>query len=70
MWIFEPGTNKYLMLLIDNNSLLLGAFFGILFSILKYKAKQTPSPDDDELVNKIEGKIMGIFNRKVDEKLR
>ncbi len=70
MWLLEPGTNHYLWMFIDNNSLALGTLFTMLIAWLKYRAKQTPSPHDDELVNKIENKIMGIFNRKVDERLR
>ena len=69
-WLLEPGTNKYVIMFLDNNSFLLVSILGSFFAYLKYKAKQTATPDDDKLVAEIENKVMGLFKRKVDEKLR
>jgi hypothetical protein len=67
-WLLDPGTNKYIFQFADNNSFLLLTLFGLLFSLLKYKAKKTPSPDDDKLVEEVERKVLGLFNRSISKR--
>ena len=58
-WLLEPGTNKYILMFLDNNSFILLGLWGIFIAYLKYRAKKTPSPEDDALIEEIEKKVSG-----------
>ena len=68
-WLLEPGTNRYVIMFLDNNSFLLIALWGLVLSYLKYRARQTESPDDDALIDEIEKKVSGWFNSAVKKRV-
>ena len=68
-WLIHTGTNGILMGFLDNNSMILAFTASIIFMYLKYRAKRTPSPDDDELVASIEAKVNALFHGAIDKKI-
>jgi hypothetical protein len=67
-WLLEPGTNKYAIMFLDNNSFLLLGLWGIVVTYLKHRARFTPSPEDDKLIEEVEKKVAGWFNAAVRKK--
>ena len=67
-WIISPGTNSYVLDFLDNNSVLIIGLWGILLMYLRYRAKKTPSPEDDELVEQIDNQVKSWFQTAIGKR--
>jgi len=63
-WLIEIGTNDAIYSFVDNNSLILLGVWGLFIGYLRYRAKQTPSPDDDAFIEELNNKVKtSLFSR-------
>jgi len=67
-WLADVGTNEFLFRLIDNNSALLFGGWGMLMLVLKYRAKKTPSPDDDEFIENVDNTVKNWFSASIQKR--